>query len=98
MRFSKYLGAVTAIVLTAVCAVQAGSRHPTLNEAQVIDLATSIVLERPIQIADYNAPKVTYDAGSDTWKVFYSSGFSGHSFSVTVYDKTREARLHRINW
>jgi outer membrane biogenesis lipoprotein LolB len=98
MHFMKHIFATTATVFITACLLQAGSRHATLDRAQVVSLATSVVLERPIDLADYDAPKVTYDAGTDTWTVFYSSGLVGHSFSITVYDKTREARFNRIKW
>ena len=94
----KHFYLTTAIVLMTAFLLHAGSRHATLDRGQVVSLATSVVSEHPIRLADYNAPKVTYDPGTDTWNVFYSSGFAGHSFSITVYDKTREARFNRINW
>jgi hypothetical protein len=96
MHFVKHIFAATATVFITACLLQAGSRHATLDEAQVIRLATSVVLERPIRLDDYDAPKVTYDPGTDTWDVFYSSGRAGDCFSITVHDKTRDARFNRV--
>lgn len=72
------------------------SMRPPRDAAAAGDIATNTAMRAGIRLAEFEEPKVDWDANRGQWEFFYTErppGRPGGHFLITV-DQSGEAKLH----